>query len=106
LPWARKRFIEAFIRYVELRQEEYLLPPGEVRNLLTDSAQKLLPSSETYQEMRTRGLAYAQDLKKSGCEQPDIKRAIRVIAGEFSPRPPMRSLEEQKQVLRERGLLK
>ena len=104
--WAKKRFVESFIAWGEFEADKFLLPDGELRELLADSAQKLLPSSETYQEMRARGLTYAQELKKSGCEEPDIKRTIRAVAGELMPRPPMRSLEEQKQVLRERGLLK
>lgn len=104
--WAKKRFVESFIAYGELEQDRFLIPNGELRELLADAAQKLLPSSESYQEMRTRGLAYAQELKELGCEQPEIKRAIRAVAEKLMPHPPMRSLEEQKQVLRERGLLK
>jgi hypothetical protein len=38
LVWARKAFIEAFIRYAELEQNRYLLPPGEVRSLLAECA--------------------------------------------------------------------
>jgi hypothetical protein len=38
LQWARKRFVEAYVRYAELRQDEYLLPPGEARNLLAACA--------------------------------------------------------------------
>ncbi len=34
LQWARKRFIEAYLRYGELQQDESLLPPGDVRDLL------------------------------------------------------------------------
>jgi len=38
LQWARKRFIEAYVRWGELQQDEYLLPPGEVRQLLEEFA--------------------------------------------------------------------
>jgi hypothetical protein len=39
LTWARKRFIEAYVRYAKLRQDEYLLPAGEVPNLLAECAE-------------------------------------------------------------------
>ena len=38
LTWARKRFIEEYVRLEELRKDEYLLPPGEVRRLLEEVA--------------------------------------------------------------------
>lgn len=103
LQWARKRFIEAYIRYAELHHDEHLLPPGELRDLLAGAAeQRLLPSSGSYEDAHARGLAYTQGLKESGCEMPHIKRAIRAVAGEVAPRPPMRPLDEQKRIIRER----
>lgn len=106
LQWARKRFMEAYVRYSELQHGEHLLPPGEVRDLLASAAQqKLLPASDSYEDGRARGLAHAQELKDLGVGQPDIKRAIRVVAGELAPRPLMRPLEEQKHILREKGFL-
>jgi hypothetical protein len=45
--WARKRFLEAYVRYAELQQEQYLLPDGEVKNLLAGLAQtKALEAAE------------------------------------------------------------
>ena len=38
LVFARKRFIEAYLRWDELKQNEFLLPSGEVRNLLAETA--------------------------------------------------------------------
>lgn len=38
LQWARKRFIEAYVHWGALQQDEYLLPPGEVRRLLEECA--------------------------------------------------------------------
>ena len=103
--WAKKRFVESFIAYGELEQDQFLLPEGEIKNLLAGAAQaKALPApAADFHAMHERGLAYAQELKDSRCDQPFLKRAIR--AGERAPRPPMRSLDEQKRVLRERGLL-
>jgi hypothetical protein len=103
--WARKRFIEAYIRYGELQQSEYLLPDGEVRNVLAGAAQKLLPSPDIYEEGRKKGIKHSEKLKASGCTEPDIQRAMRVIAREVAPSPPSRSLEEQKRFLREKGFL-
>jgi hypothetical protein len=40
LQWARKRFIDAYIRYGELQQDEYLPPAREIRDLLEASAEQ------------------------------------------------------------------
>jgi hypothetical protein len=37
--WARKRFIEQYIRYGELEQEQFLLPEGELKKLLAGAAE-------------------------------------------------------------------
>jgi hypothetical protein len=63
LQWARKRFIEAYVRYSELRKDGHLLPEGEVRNLLANAAQKLLPPSASYEDGRARGLAHIEEQK-------------------------------------------
>jgi hypothetical protein len=105
LTWVRKRFIEAYVRYGELQQSEYLLPEGGVKNLLATAAQKLLASPDVYEEARKRGIAQSAELKTTGCNEPDIQRAMRTIARESAPLPSARSLEEQKQILREKGFL-
>jgi hypothetical protein len=106
--WAKKRFVESFIAYGELEQDQFLLPDGEIKNILDGCAEmKALPvPSRDWKELRARGLAYAGELKSDPSQQPDLKRASRAVARELTPRPPMRSLDEQKQILRERGLLK
>ena len=38
LQWAKKKFIEEYIRWGELKKDENLLPTGEVRDLLGDVA--------------------------------------------------------------------
>jgi hypothetical protein len=38
LQWAKKKFIEQYIRYGELQKDEHLLPDGKVRELLADVA--------------------------------------------------------------------
>ena len=45
LQWRKKEFIEAYLRWDELEQDQYLLPPGKVKNLLAGTAQaKALPA--------------------------------------------------------------
>jgi len=36
--WARKRFIEQYIRYGELQQDQFLLPDGDLKNLIAEAA--------------------------------------------------------------------
>ena len=44
--WGKKNFIESFISWGELQRDKYLLPDGEIKNLLTRSAQtKALPAA-------------------------------------------------------------
>jgi len=65
LQWARKRFIEAYVRYTELQQDQYLLPAGELKTLLAEfSETKALPASEVcFEELHKHGLEYAEELK-------------------------------------------
>jgi hypothetical protein len=81
LQWARTRFIEEYIRYAELKQDEHLLPDGEVKNLLADAAQaKALPVPKvSFEELHRRGLAHAKELKSDPAQQPDLKRALCAI---------------------------
>jgi hypothetical protein len=62
--WARKRFVEQYIRYGELQQERFLLPDGALKNLLADVAQtKALPSSAVpFEELHQRGVSYAKEI--------------------------------------------
>ena len=62
--WAKKRFIESFNAWEELEQGKFLLPDGELKNLLVDvAATKALPESVNFTELHARGLAYAERLK-------------------------------------------
>jgi hypothetical protein len=48
LPWARKRFIEAYLRYGELEQSQFLLPDGELKESIAALAErKELPPAHT-----------------------------------------------------------
>jgi hypothetical protein len=79
--WAKKRFIESFIAWGELEQDKFLLPEGEVKELLAGVANlKALPApAQDWIELHARGLAYADELRSSPSQQPDLKRAIRTI---------------------------
>lgn len=42
LQWARKRFIETYTAWNALERNQFLLPDGELKNLIAGAAQKLL----------------------------------------------------------------
>jgi hypothetical protein len=60
--WAKKRFVESFIAWGEVEQDKFLLPDGEIKNLLAEVAQvKALPGpSHNWNELHARGLEYAK----------------------------------------------
>ena len=99
--WAKKRFIEAFIRYGELERDGFLLPEGEVKHLFTDWAEaKALPvPAVDWADLRARSLDYAKKLKTDRPPQPDLKTP------RFTFKRPLHSMDEQKEILRKRGLL-
>jgi hypothetical protein len=70
--WGKKRFVESFIAYGELRQDEFLLPDGEIKNLLSEFAQtKMLRApSQDWSKCRSRGEAYREQLATQGA--PDL----------------------------------
>ena len=65
MQWAKKRFIESDLAWVELEQDQFLLPDGELKNLLAGIAETkaLPPASVGWNELRSRGLEYAKTLK-------------------------------------------
>jgi len=95
--WAKKPFVESFIRYDELERDGHLLPEGEIKNLLQSvGTEKALPkSSETWAEMRERGLRYAADRKSQS--------AAKRVRPKYMPPAAQRSLDEQKTILRAKG---
>jgi hypothetical protein len=101
--WAKKRFVESFTAYGEMEQDKFLLPDGEIKNLLAEfSETKALPAPAVdFAGLHKRGLEYAETLKGDPSQRPDLKRAIR----QLTFKPSQHSLEEQKRILRERGLL-
>lgn len=46
LQWAKKRFIETYTAWTALEKNQFLLPDGELKDLLTGPAQKLLPGAK------------------------------------------------------------
>lgn len=72
--WRKKRFIESYLAWEALEQDQFLLPDGELRNLLSGLAEtKVLPSSEIpFNDLHERGLRYAEELKKTG-PLPSVK---------------------------------
>lgn len=47
LQWAKKRFIEAYQQWTALDKGQYLLPDGELKNLIASHADKLLPGAKS-----------------------------------------------------------
>jgi hypothetical protein len=101
--WAKKKFVESFLAWEALERDQYLLPDGEIKNLLADVAQaKALPASSVdFHTLHKRGLKHAEELRSDPSQQPDLKRAIRALT--FPPR--LTSIEEQKEILRKKGFL-
>jgi hypothetical protein len=62
--WAKKKFIESFLAWEALEKDQYLLPDGEIKNLLIDAAQaKALPApSVDFKALHERGLRYAAQI--------------------------------------------
>ncbi len=63
--WAKKRFVESFVAYGELEQDGFLLPDGEIKDLLAEFSQaKALPAPQYYfEDLHLRGLEYAERTK-------------------------------------------
>jgi hypothetical protein len=69
---AKKRFVESFAAYGDLERDGFLLPDGEIKNLLSGFAQtKMLPAPiEDWSACRDRGKAYRAQLATQGA--PDL----------------------------------
>jgi hypothetical protein len=63
--WAKKRFLESFTAYGEREQDAFLLPDGEIKNLLADfSTTKALPAPIVrVADLHTRGVEYGKKLR-------------------------------------------
>jgi hypothetical protein len=96
--WAKKKFVESYLAWEALERDQYLLPDGEIKNLLADAAQaKALPTSQvSFEELHERGLRYAPQTAAPPAK-PERKPVF--------VRPSLLSLDEQKKVLREKGYL-
>jgi hypothetical protein len=66
--WAKKAFIESFTNWGETEQNKFLLPDGEIKNLLAGFAQtKALPGPRVdWQELRERGETYRAEMTTHG----------------------------------------
>lgn len=63
--WAKKRFLESFTAYGEREQDAFLLPDGEIKNMLADfSARKALPAPAVCEtDPHARGVEYGKKLR-------------------------------------------
>jgi hypothetical protein len=73
--WAKKRFIESYVAWTELEHDQFLLPDGEIKNLLAGvaKAKQLARSRDEFQAARIAGEEY------------------RERASQVSPAPPAKS---------------
>jgi hypothetical protein len=78
--WAKKRFVESFAAYGDLERDGFLLPDGEIKNLLSGFAQtKMLPApSQDWSECRARGEAYRSQLATQGVPDLSPEERLRV----------------------------
>jgi len=99
--WAKKRFIESFIAWGEAQQDQFLLPDGEVKDLLAGGAKlKALPApSQDWNKLHAAGLVYADELRNDPAQAPDLKRAIRAIR-QLAETPRVIDFEGRSAVLR------
>jgi hypothetical protein len=100
LQWARKRFIEAYLRYGELRQDSYLLPAGEVRDQLVACAeQKQLPGEDNHKAARATGENYREHLSKSIAPVCQLAAS----SAKTEPRPMIDTPERRELLKRQQG---
>jgi hypothetical protein len=70
--WKKKVFLESYMRWDELEENQFLLPDGEIKNLLADLGQaKGLPGpSRNWDECRLAGGLYRAQVATQGV--PDL----------------------------------
>jgi hypothetical protein len=105
--WAKKRFMESYIAWEELDREQFLLPDGELKNLLAETARaKALPPSQpvSFEELHERGLRYAAQLAAPVNATAPRKIFVRPVR-EKSEAELAEELRRQKAALVERGYL-
>lgn len=78
--WSKKRFVESFIAYGEVMQDAFLLPDGEIKDLLLKFAEaKMLPvTTEGWSECRVRGEVYRSQLATQGPPELSPEERLRV----------------------------
>lgn len=67
LQWAKKRFVESYLAWDTLEQDQFLLPDGELKSLLTGAAQAkaLPPSPHSFDDLHAHGLEYAKTVRSA-----------------------------------------
>lgn len=120
-PTSPKHFIEAYIRYGQLRQDEYLLPAGQVRELLDACAdRKQLPGEDVYEASRAIGESYRERLAEYSAEVRQLatnkpgrlwasaeqrKKAYAALGEKENDPAVLEQIRSQKAVLEAKGML-
>jgi hypothetical protein len=76
--WAKKIFVESFLRWETSEESLNLLPEGEIKNLLTDAAEtKALPAPTVdFNALHTRGFEYSAKIRQS---TPELSPEARLL---------------------------
>jgi hypothetical protein len=79
--WAKKTFVESFLRWDDVAENERLLPDGEIKELLAGvySAKALPAPPSDFRELHTRGLEYSVSLRQSS---PELSPEARLLAAD------------------------
>jgi len=115
LQWARKRFIESWLRWHELQGNQFLLPPGPIKDRIADvatakSAPRLPEAKRDRQDEpvlpANEHRCTDDDEKASADLRAKLGVAPAVGRKPLTVRPTTLTLDEQKAKLREMGFLK
>jgi hypothetical protein len=97
--WAKKRFVDSFSSY----DDTFLLPDGEIKNLLAGIAQaKILPAPvEDWSECRARGERYRERLAEYSAEV----RQFHASSKKAEPRPAIATSQRLELLARQKAEL-
>lgn len=101
--WAKKRFIESYLAWEQLEEDKFLLPEGKIKNLLAEVAvTKALPAAAA---VLPQSLPYKPAIAAEREGMQSTQDAPTKPVRHFTPQPMLRSIEDQKRILREKGFL-
>jgi hypothetical protein len=102
--WAKKQFMEAFIKWGESEADKFLLPDSEIKRMLVDAARsKALPAPQaSFENLHERGLRYAEQMRVVAREENREIAYCSLAEKETSPSTAS-ALRAQRAALAEKG---